>query len=96
MKCIVMLAVLAGLTGVAFADIGDQMEFPNKKGMVMFNHKKHVKLASRDCKVCHEGEVGVIKAFGKAFAHRVCIGCHEPEAGMLAGPITCEGCHVGP
>lgn len=94
MKCIVVLATLAGVAGVAFAGISDRMEFPNKKGTVVFNHGKHEKLAYGECKVCHDGEVGVIRAFGKAFAHRVCIGCHEPEAGKLPGPITCDGCHV--
>lgn len=94
MKCIVVLATLASVVGVAFAGVNDRMEFPNKKGTVVFNHRKHEKLVYDECKVCHDGEVGVIQTFGKAFAHRVCIGCHEPEAGKLPGPITCDGCHV--
>ncbi|MBU5613657.1 cytochrome c3 family protein [Geomonas azotofigens] len=93
MKWIVMTAVFAALTGVACAGVNDQMEFRNKKGTVFFSHKKHEKLAYMDCGVCHENEVGAIRTFGKAYAHRVCIGCHQPEAGKMEGPITCEGCH---
>ncbi|QXE91809.1 cytochrome c3 family protein [Geomonas subterranea] len=91
-----VFAVVAGLAGVAFANGKDVLEFPNAKGTVIFSHAKHEKLADSDCKVCHENQVGAIRAFGKAYAHRVCIGCHEPEAGKMEGPITCEGCHQTP
>ncbi|GFO63469.1 cytochrome c family protein [Geomonas paludis] len=93
MKWIVVPAVIAGVAGVAFAGINERMEFPNKKGTVVFAHKKHEKLADMDCSVCHEGEVGAIRTFGKAYAHRICIGCHQPEAGKMEGPVACEGCH---
>lgn len=95
MKWILVPAVLAGIAGSAFAGINERMEFPNKRGTVVFAHKKHEGYAYHDCNVCHEGDVGAIRNFGKAYAHRVCIGCHQPEAGKMEGPITCEGCHTG-
>lgn len=90
MKLIAALIGLATFTGVACA--ADTMEFRNKKGTVLFDHRKHQELA--DCKDCHNRSGG-IDHFGKAWAHRVCIGCHEPEPGKLEGPITCDGCHTG-
>ncbi|OGU06535.1 MAG: hypothetical protein A2075_08285 [Geobacteraceae bacterium GWC2_58_44] len=89
-----VLVGFAGISGVASAaDLAEPMEFPGKKGTVLFYHQKHVSLVQGDCRVCHD-RPGEIKGFGRAIAHKMCIGCHEPEAGKLGGPITCDGCHT--
>jgi len=94
MKMTVALATLASLPGVVLAANTEMsIEFPNKMGTVVFNHKKHANLSGDDCTVCHD-RPGQIRGFGKAYAHTVCIGCHEPEIGKIQGPTTCNGCHA--
>lgn len=91
MKYLAVILAVGGFAGVACAG-GDRMEFPNKKGTVVFYHKKHEQIAYGECKVCHETP-GPIEGFGKQFAHTLCVGCHQTDTGKFEGPVECDGCH---
>jgi uncharacterized membrane protein len=86
-----MVAALAG--AAAAAEIMDRMKFSAKNGVVIYYHNNHVNEVKGDCKICHAGEPGKIKGFGKEYAHKNCIPCHDGHDDMPEGPTTCEGCH---
>ncbi|HXE97840.1 MAG TPA: cytochrome c3 family protein [Dongiaceae bacterium] len=76
--------VLALLASNSFAS--DVLKF--KLG-VEFDHKGHQTARVGACTVCHEGQTGKIKEFGKDWAHKNCISCHT----LHKKGIPCGGCH---
>lgn len=86
----IITAVAITLAFAVSAMAADTITFPTKMGAVTFQHKAHQERL-KNCKICHEKEVGKIEGgFSKDWAHKTCKGCHTEKK---AGPTKCGECH---
>lgn len=92
MKCwFLVLLLIVSVSGLVDAkEPPDMVSIPNQRGTVIFPHKSHADTIG-NCRRCHDRKGGKIQGLGKKWAHKVCKGCH---LALLAGPVTCDRCHV--
>lgn len=105
---IVLVGVLAAMTGLAFGESGKAPDKPavikSDKGSVSFFHDKHAKVEG-GCTACHSvfpqknGQIEALKASGKMKAKAVMNMCRDCHGKLMAadketGPTAdCLGCH---
>jgi c(7)-type cytochrome triheme protein len=94
MRVFSLYLLLAGVGAVAAAEPPAKIEFPSKRGVVVFNHAAHIKRENSVCATCHD------KLWPQSTAKPLanssgCHTCHAEggKAFSARSRANCDRCH---